>query len=148
MHGGGFSMMSAFTPTTTATPAASPPNPPPLSFRSSTVSLRNTQYRLAPVGRRPQYQNGAEPWLNDHADFSRIFVGGDSAGGNMAHTLAYRVGTIGLPGMKLVGAFLTHPYFGGVEADDKMWMYMCPTNSGFDDPRMKPPVEDLAVIGG
>ncbi|KAL7246841.1 hypothetical protein ACSBR2_001869 [Camellia fascicularis] len=47
MHGGGFSMMSAFTPTTTATPVASPPNPPPLSFRSSTVSLRNTQYRLA-----------------------------------------------------------------------------------------------------
>lgn len=92
-------------------------------------------------------RDGAEPWLNDHADFSSVFVGGDSSGGNMAHTLAYRVGTIGLPGVKLVGAFMAHPYFGGVEEDDKIWMYMCPTNSGFDDPRMKPPVEDLAVIG-
>ncbi|CAL5385823.1 unnamed protein product [Camellia sinensis] len=155
MHGGGFSMMSAFTPHYDRHARR-------LAGESTSIVV-SVEYRLAPEHPIPacyddswavlrwvaahSTRDGAEPWLNDHADFSRVFVGGDSAGGNMAHTLAYRVGTIGLPGVKLVGAFLTHPYFGGVEADDKMWMYMCPTNSGFDDPRMKPPVEDLAVIG-
>ncbi|GLJ46803.1 hypothetical protein SUGI_0987030 [Cryptomeria japonica] len=28
---------------------------------------------------------GAEPWLHSHADFSRVFIAGESAGGNIAH---------------------------------------------------------------
>ncbi|THG22737.1 hypothetical protein TEA_022732 [Camellia sinensis var. sinensis] len=155
MHGGRFSMVLAFTPhydrhacrlaaestsiVVSVEYRLAPEHPIPASYDDSWAVLR----WVAPHSTR----DGAEPWLNDHADFDRVFVGGDSAGGNMAHTLAYQVGTIRLPGVKLVGAFLTHPYFGGVEADDKMWMYMCPTNSGFDDPRMKLPVEDLVVIG-
>jgi acetyl esterase/lipase len=89
---------------------------------------------------------GPEPWLNDHADFQRVFVAGDSAGGNISHTLLVRVGSIGLPGVKVVGAVLVHPYFGGTEFD-QMWLYMCPTNSGLEDPRMSPNAEDLAKLG-
>ncbi|GLT54364.1 hypothetical protein SLA2020_275670, partial [Shorea laevis] len=69
--------------------------------------------------------NGPEPWLNDHADFQRVFVAGDSAGANISHTLLVRVGLIGLPGVKVVGAVLVHPYFGGKHTElDKMWLYM------------------------
>ncbi|GLT37008.1 hypothetical protein SLA2020_113520 [Shorea laevis] len=89
---------------------------------------------------------GPEPWLNNHADFERVFIGGESAGGNISHTLAVRVGSIGLPGVVVVGMVLVHPYFGGTD-DDKMWLYMCPTNTGLDDPRLKPAGEDLAKLG-
>lgn len=84
--------------------------------------------------------------MNDHADFDRVFVAGDSAGGNISHNLAVRVGSIGLPGIKLVGAVLVHPYFGGTD-DDAMWLYMCRDNSGLQDPRLKPAAEDLRKLG-
>ncbi|KAJ0077665.1 hypothetical protein Patl1_36177 [Pistacia atlantica] len=77
--------------------------------------------------------NGPDPWLNDHANFSKVFIGGDSAGGNISHTLAFRVGSIGLPGVKVDGVILFHPYFGGTE-DDQMWLFMNPTNGGLKDP--------------
>ncbi|KAJ6766209.1 ARYLACETAMIDE DEACETYLASE [Salix purpurea] len=89
---------------------------------------------------------GSEPWLNDHADFGEVFVGGDSAGGNISHTLAFRVGSIGLPGVRLVGIIMAHPFFGGTE-DDEMWLYMCTDNRGLDDPRMNPGLEELAMLG-
>lgn len=90
--------------------------------------------------------NGADPWINDHADLERVFVGGDSAGGNITHTLLSRVGSVGLGSVRVVGAILIHPYFGGT-VDDHMWMYMCPENKGLEDPRMKPATEDLARLG-
>ncbi|KAL9391571.1 hypothetical protein Peur_015491 [Populus x canadensis] len=90
--------------------------------------------------------SGAEPWLNNHADFGKVFLGGDSGGANISHTLAFRVGSIGLPGVKVVGMIMVHPFFGGTE-DDKMWLYMCPSNSGLDDPRLNPGFEDLARLG-
>ncbi|KAL9415103.1 hypothetical protein AB3S75_043387 [Citrus x aurantiifolia] len=92
--------------------------------------------------------NGPEPWLNDHADFGKVFIGGASAGGNIAHTLAFRVGSIGLPCVKLVGVIMVHPFFGGTSPEeDATWLYMCPTNAGLQDPRLKPPAEDLARLG-
>jgi acetyl esterase/lipase len=90
--------------------------------------------------------SGAEPWLNNHADFGKVFLWGDSGGANISHTLAFRVGSIGLPGVKVVGMIMVHPFFGGTE-DDKMWLYMCPSNSGLDDPRLNPGLEDLARLG-
>ncbi|XP_004294837.1 PREDICTED: 2-hydroxyisoflavanone dehydratase-like [Fragaria vesca subsp. vesca] len=89
---------------------------------------------------------GSEPWLNDYADLTRVFVGGDSAGGNIAHTLLFRVGSIGLPGAKVVGAVLVHPYFGGTD-DDKMWLYMNKENEGLQDRRLVPATEDLRRLG-
>ncbi|KAJ0767381.1 putative 2-hydroxyisoflavanone dehydratase, Carboxylesterase [Helianthus annuus] len=53
-----------------------------------------------------------EPWLIQHGDFNRLYIGGDSAGANISHHIAMRVGTEELHGgVKILGAFLSHPYF-------------------------------------
>lgn len=91
--------------------------------------------------------NGPDAWLNNHADLKRVFVGGESAGANITHTLVSRVGSNGLEGVKVVGSILVHPFFGGSMEDDKMWMYMFPGNKGLEDPMLKPGVEDLARLG-
>ncbi|KAH9622637.1 hypothetical protein KSS87_023800 [Heliosperma pusillum] len=85
-----------------------------------------------------------EPWIRDFADLNRIFIGGNSAGANICHTMMRNVKNKGLPrGSKVEGMILVHPYFG---EDNKMWMYMCPTNDGPTDPRMKPATHDLAGL--
>ncbi|KAJ0010239.1 hypothetical protein Pint_34446 [Pistacia integerrima] len=71
---------------------------------------------------------------------------GESAGGNISHNLAVRIGTLGLPGVNVAGMVLVHPYFGGTD-DDQMWLYLCPSNGGLQDPRLKPSAEDLARLG-
>ncbi|KAL5799491.1 hypothetical protein ACOSQ3_032568 [Xanthoceras sorbifolium] len=52
-----------------------------------------------------------ESWLNQHADFSRVFLIGDSSGGNIAHEVAARAGHVDLSPMKLSGAIPIHPGF-------------------------------------
>ncbi|XP_061354623.1 2-hydroxyisoflavanone dehydratase-like [Gastrolobium bilobum] len=55
-----------------------------------------------------------EPWLINHGNFNKIFIGGDSSGGNNVHNIAMRAGVETLPGgVKLYGAYLNHPYFWG-----------------------------------
>ncbi|CAJ1977244.1 unnamed protein product [Sphenostylis stenocarpa] len=53
-----------------------------------------------------------DPWLIHHADFNRLFIGGDSAGANIVHNiLVFRQP---LPGdVKILGAIMAHPYFYG-----------------------------------
>ncbi|XP_021730228.1 probable carboxylesterase 5 [Chenopodium quinoa] len=88
---------------------------------------------------------GPEPLINDHADLGRIFVGGDSAGGNISHNILAKAGVVQLLGdVKVEGMILIHPFFCEGEP---MWMYMCPTNQGPRDHRLSPSVEDLARIG-
>jgi len=88
-------------------------------------------YRLAPENRLPaaiedgymavkwlQAQAMSEEpdtWLTDVADFSKVFISGDSAGGNIAHNLAVRLGA-GSPELAPVlvrGYVLLAPFFGG-----------------------------------
>ena len=38
---------------------------------------------------------------------------------------------------------LMHPCFRGT-IDDEVWLYMCPTKSGLEDPKLGPTAEDLA----
>uniref|UniRef100_A0A7N0ZRG6 Alpha/beta hydrolase fold-3 domain-containing protein n=1 Tax=Kalanchoe fedtschenkoi TaxID=63787 RepID=A0A7N0ZRG6_KALFE len=57
----------------------------------------------------------AEPSLSEYVDFNKVFLAGDDAGGNIAHNMAVRAGKEGLPGAKLHGIILSHPYFSGVE---------------------------------
>ncbi|XP_027361934.1 2-hydroxyisoflavanone dehydratase-like [Abrus precatorius] len=55
-----------------------------------------------------------EPWLKNHGDLSRIYLGGDSAGANIVHNVALRAGVEALHGnVRILGAFLSHPYFWG-----------------------------------
>ena len=90
-------------------------------------------YRLAPENRLPaaiedgflalkwlqdqavSEEEGKDAWLADVADFSRVFISGDSAGGNMAHHLAVRVrsGSPELAPVRVRGYVLLAPFFGG-----------------------------------
>ncbi|XP_027363718.1 uncharacterized protein LOC113871120 [Abrus precatorius] len=101
------------------------------TFVSQTnVIVVSVEYRLAPEHPLPacyhdcwaalqwvasnsaKNHTNAEPWLIQHGDFNRIFIGGDSAGGNIVHNIAMRAGTEALPcGVKILGAILSHPYF-------------------------------------
>ncbi|EOY19600.1 hypothetical protein QUC31_006028 [Theobroma cacao] len=52
-----------------------------------------------------------EPWLNDHADFNRVFLIGDSSGGNIVHQVAVRAGNLDLSPLRLAGGIPIHPGF-------------------------------------
>ncbi|KAI3472341.1 hypothetical protein Pfo_031306 [Paulownia fortunei] len=52
-----------------------------------------------------------EPWLHDHADFNRVFLIGDSSGGNIVHQVAARAGKENLNPLRLAGAIPIHPGF-------------------------------------
>ncbi|XP_055806014.1 probable carboxylesterase 6 [Solanum dulcamara] len=56
-------------------------------------------------------EQGDEPWLNDYADFNRVFLIGDSSGGNIVHQVAARAGEENLSPMRLAGAIPIHPGF-------------------------------------
>ncbi|XP_057441036.1 2-hydroxyisoflavanone dehydratase-like [Lotus japonicus] len=106
-----------------------------------------------------------EPWLIDHGDLNRIFIGGDSAGGNIAHNIAMRAGIEVLPGdVKLSGAFIVHPFFNssypiGSEPiiepeqniDHKIWNLVYPSApGGVDNPKLNPVgpgAPSLATLG-
>ncbi|XP_062189790.1 carboxylesterase 15-like [Phragmites australis] len=84
-------------------------------------------YRLAPEHRLPAAQEdgakamswlradaAADPWLADAADFARVFIAGDSAGGNIAHHIAATFGKTGLsPPVRLRGYVLLTPAMAG-----------------------------------
>lgn len=83
-------------------------------------------------------RQGPESWLNNHADFSRVFLAGDSAGGNIAHNMAVKASQDGLEeGVKFVGLILAHPYF-GKGGEEKLWEYITSDFKGWDDPRLNP----------
>ncbi|EEF29667.1 catalytic, putative [Ricinus communis] len=151
-HGGGFSLRSAFDPLYHEYISS--------LVKEANIIVVSVEYRLAPKHPIPacyddswaalqwvtSHANGndQEPWLSNHGDLGRIFIGGDSAGANISYNLAVRIGSSGLARIKLEGTVLVHPYFMGV---DKMWLYMCPRNDGLEDTRIKATKEDLARIG-
>ncbi|KAG8076903.1 hypothetical protein GUJ93_ZPchr0006g43119 [Zizania palustris] len=144
-----------------------------LVARSGAIGV-SVYYRLAPEYPLPAaYEDawagvqwaasrgdGADPWLLDHADMSRLFLVGCSAGANIAHNMAVRCGAAGaLPdGVTLRGLVVVHPYFTGKEpvgaetafgADirefmDRTWRFVFPETSGLDDPIVNPFVDDAS----
>ncbi|KAL7598945.1 hypothetical protein Lser_V15G24689 [Lactuca serriola] len=117
--------------------------------------------------------NGPEPWLNEYVDLQNIFLAGDSAGGNIAHHMAIRVGSDTPTGLRFQGVILLHPYFWGKERVGKesdfiepwligfledSWAVAHPESSGLDDPLINPGMdpnisgmgcsEMLVFIGG
>ncbi|WCJ39187.1 alpha/beta-Hydrolases superfamily protein [Euphorbia peplus] len=52
-----------------------------------------------------------DPWISNHGDFDRIFLIGDSSGGNLVHEVASRAGKTDLSPLKLAGGIPIHPGF-------------------------------------
>ncbi|CAN6703410.1 unnamed protein product [Malus baccata var. baccata] len=52
-----------------------------------------------------------EQWLVSHADFNRVFLIGDSSGGNLVHEIAARAGKVDLSPLRLAGGIPIHPGF-------------------------------------
>lgn len=130
-------------------------------------------YRLAPENRLPAaIEDGYEAmkwlknqavaeepdtWLTEVADFSRVFISGDSAGGNIAHNLAVRLGA-GSPELapaRVRGYVLLAPFFGGTvlskseaegpkdaflnwELIDRFWRLSVPVGETTDHPLINP----------
>lgn len=93
------------------------------------VLVVSVEYRLAPENPLPAaYEdswealkwvtshfnsNKSEPWLVEHGDFNRFYIGGDTAGANVAHNAVLRVGVESetLWGVKIAGVVLAFPLF-------------------------------------
>ncbi|XP_021887889.1 2-hydroxyisoflavanone dehydratase-like, partial [Carica papaya] len=160
-HGGGFSFDSPF--------SFSETNYMNRLVSHGRVLAVSIDYRLAPEHPLPiAYEDGwaalrwvashsagtkTEPWISNHGNFDRVFIGGDSAGANLAHNILMRAGSEELPGgVKILGGFLTHPYFwgskpigeeNGNEHEKKLpyrlWEFLYPTASGgMDSPLINP----------
>jgi acetyl esterase/lipase len=107
----------------------------------------------------------SDPWITNHGDFNRVFIGGDSSGGNLVHNVAMRAGVEALPGgVKLLGAYLNHPYFWGATPigkepvigfeetlQSRIWKFAYPSApGGLDNPMLNPLASgapSLATLG-
>jgi len=95
---------------------------------------------------------GGDPWLSRHGDLARVFLAGESAGGNIAHNVLMMAaaGADETAAAAIEGAALLHAGFSGrepvageppewVETMGKLWVVLCPAVAdGADDPRMNP----------
>ncbi|KAG8100655.1 hypothetical protein GUJ93_ZPchr0013g36351 [Zizania palustris] len=134
-------------------------------------------YRLAPEHRLPaavedavaflrwlrekSVDSSGDGWLAESADFGRVFINGDSAGGTIAHHLAVLTGSaasnlaVELQPVIIQGFILLMPFFGGVnrmpsEADcpaddflnldlnDRFWRLSLPAGATRDHPMANP----------
>ncbi|KAM0855546.1 hypothetical protein ACQ4PT_049706 [Festuca glaucescens] len=161
-HGGGFVTESAFSPTYQRYLNA-------LASKAGALAV-SVDYHLSPERRLPvAYDDAwavlrwalasarsggaeAEPWLSRRADLTRLFLVGDSAGGNIAHNVAMRAGREGLDGGAAIqGVALLDPYFWGkrpVPSEtrdpeerrwrDRTWSFVCAGRYGVDDPVINP----------
>ncbi|XP_020179726.1 strigolactones hydrolase CXE15-like [Aegilops tauschii subsp. strangulata] len=107
----------------------------------------SADYRLAPEHRLPAALDdaatflswvrgqaaaeSADPWLAGSADLSRVFVCGDSAGGNIVHHMAVRLGlgSLSLDPARVAGCAMLCPLFGGAPACDQLWRLALPPES-------------------
>ncbi|GJN33771.1 hypothetical protein PR202_gb22394 [Eleusine coracana subsp. coracana] len=167
-HGGGFVTESAASPTYHRFLNA-------LAARAGLLVV-SVNYRLAPEHPLPAgYDDsfhalrwavsgsGGDPWLSEHGELGRVFLAGDSAGGNIVHNVAMMASTSRQDAdhgrdlaARIERAALLHAAFGGrdriagetpesVALTEKLWRAVCPEAvDGADDPRMNPLVAAAA----
>ncbi|KAJ3676985.1 hypothetical protein LUZ60_002709 [Juncus effusus] len=152
IHGGAFVIESAFSPTYHDYLNA-------LVSEAKVITV-SVNYRLAPEHPLPTAYNdsfeafkwtvsnaktGPENWLNNYGDLSRLFLSGDSAGGNIAHNVAL------MGGVNIKGLALLDPYFWGknpvgsettdLSVRNKMeitWEFVCANKYTIDNPVVNP----------
>ncbi|TKY61880.1 carboxylesterase 15 [Spatholobus suberectus] len=101
-------------------------------------------------------QNGGDAWLSGRVDFDRVFIVGDSSGGNIAHHLAVRFGSGSreMDPVRVRGYVLFAPFFGGevrtksekgppehmlnLELLDRFWRLSMPVGETRDHPLANP----------
>ncbi|PIN25252.1 Arylacetamide deacetylase [Handroanthus impetiginosus] len=148
--------------------------------KEAQIILLSINYRLAPENSLPAAYDDSwaalkwvashmsekldsEIWLRQYADFNKVFLAGDSAGANISHHLAIKIGLMDqeLQGFKINGILMVHPYFWGeepigAEAEnpifkgivDNWWRFVCPSNLGCDDPLINPFVNGSPSLEG
>ncbi|KAJ1268852.1 hypothetical protein BS78_07G165100 [Paspalum vaginatum] len=152
-HGGAFAVESAFDPVYHNYLNT-------LTARAGVVAV-SVNYRLAPEHPLPAAyddswaalawvldnarRGGGDPWLSRHGDASRVFLAGDSAGGNIAHNLAMRAGQQQQQGghgaARIRGVALLDPYFLGRYVDPgarRAWGFICAGRYGTGHPYVNP----------
>ncbi|KAL1534671.1 putative carboxylesterase 2 [Salvia divinorum] len=155
-HGGGFFIESAFS-------AQYHKHLNHLAALANVVAV-SVNYRLAPESPLPAAfedswralkwtAEGKDEWINEFADLDRVYLGGDSAGANIAHNVAMRVGSEKAEGFKLQGIFLNCPFFAGVdpigsettepfrsgkEFGEKLLRFACPSFTSSDEGWVNP----------
>ncbi|PIN12326.1 Arylacetamide deacetylase [Handroanthus impetiginosus] len=141
-HGGGFFTESAFSPTyhnylnslvakarviaVSVNYRLAPEYPLPIAYEDSWLALKWTFSHFK--------GNGNEPWLKKYADFGHVYLGGDSAGGNLAHQMAIRFGLENPD--PAIGNESENAYAEALL--EKLWLYAYPNSSGLDDPMVNP----------
>ncbi|XAR64822.1 Carboxylesterase [Bertholletia excelsa] len=165
IHGGGFCFGSRSYP----------------NFHNSCLSLTSglqallvaPDHRLAPEHRLPAaiddvhgalrwlqaqaISDNGDEWLRERTDLARVFVLGDSSGGNLAHHLAVRLGagSAELSPARIRGYILLAPFFGGtvmtasekqrpseafwnMDMYDRFWRLSLPEEASKDHPWANP----------
>ncbi|GAA0152740.1 deacetylase [Lithospermum erythrorhizon] len=139
IHGGGYCVGSAFQPEVhrymniLASQAhcvgvsveyrLAPEHPMPASYEDSWNAV---QWVASHADNKSKIEK--EPWLANHGDFSKVFINGDSAGGNIVHAMVMKAGDEKLPGdVKLLGAIYAFPYFWSSEIEEKVKTNDAPT---------------------
>ncbi|XP_028797297.1 probable carboxylesterase 2 [Neltuma alba] len=158
-HGGNFCIETAFSPAyhnflNSVTSRA--------NVIGISVNFRNAPEHPVPTGHEDSWTavkwvashlggSGPDEWLNRHADLGKVVFAGDSAGANIAHHMAIRVGLEKPRGLKLEALALVQPFFWGEERTesernqaaysaklDRLWKFLSPSASGGDDALVNP----------
>lgn len=110
--------------------------------------------------------NYKEPWIINHGNFDKLYIGGDSSGGNIVHNIAMKAGHHHHRQLRILGGFLCCPYLWGSKCksdtdstlnDDgvslayRLWMFAYPNApNGIDNHMINPLADDapsLSKIG-
>ncbi|KAK8272133.1 hypothetical protein V6Z12_D11G310500 [Gossypium hirsutum] len=144
-HGGGFCFGSHH--------RLAPEHRLPAASDDACLALKWLQGQAAMHGKNVE---DVDTWLTG-VDFDRVFVLGDSSGGNLAHHLAVKLkaGSMELAPVRVRGYVLVAPFFGGsvrtkseleqpceefwnLEMYDRFWRLSIPVGSTLDDPLVNP----------